>query len=99
MRLEDQIVSGIKPTIETTDLLSVQEEYNDLFYETEFPRTVDWPYVVQKCYLHACLKKKKDIADWFQGLFTSFDPIQQIAYRQTFAYGKRLLEKKDYNKN
>lgn len=96
MVLEDDIVADIKPSIERGDLLTIQHEYKELFFETEFPRTVDWPYVVQKCYLHACLKKKKEAAEWFQGLFVGFDPIQQIAYRQTFAYGKHLLEKKSY---
>jgi hypothetical protein len=52
-----------------------------------------WEYIYQKLYLHACLKRKREIVDWLNGLFTMFDPIQQIALRQMFSYGKYLLQK------
>lgn len=54
---------------------------------------VDWPYVLQKVYIHACLKKKAELASWLQDQFQHVDAINQIAYRQTFAYGKYLLQK------
>jgi hypothetical protein len=92
-KIEKQILEILKPLIETLDLESLTEEYNTLVYDTEYPREVDWAYVLQKCYLHACLKKKPQIASWMEGLFSLFDPIQQIAYRQTFAYGRILLQK------
>lgn len=52
-----------------------------------------WEYVYQKLYLHACLKKKVEIVEWMKGLFSMFDPIQQIGIRQMFSYGKYLLAK------
>jgi hypothetical protein len=52
-----------------------------------------WEYVYQKLYLHACLKKKRGIVEWLKSLFPQFDPIQQIALRQMFSYGKYLLAK------
>jgi hypothetical protein len=52
-----------------------------------------WEYIYQKLYLHACLKKKSRIVDWLNGLYSMFDPIQQIALRQMFSYGKYLLQK------
>ncbi len=52
-----------------------------------------WEYVYQKLYLHACLKKKREIVEWLKSLFPQFDPIQQIALRQMFSYGKYLLAK------
>jgi hypothetical protein len=52
-----------------------------------------WEYVYQKLYLHACLKKKPQIAEFMKGLFSQFDPIQQIGIRQMFSYGNYLLRK------
>ena len=53
----------------------------------------DWPYFFQKVYLHACLKKRQEIADWLYTLYERMDPIQQIALRQIFPYGRYLLSK------
>lgn len=92
-QLEKQILSILKPFVETLDVESLEVEYKTLVYDTEYEREVDWAYVLQKFYLHACLKKKHAIALWLEGLFSLIDPIQQIAYRQTFAYGRTLLKK------
>ena len=53
----------------------------------------DWPYFFHKVYLHACLKKREAIADWLFTLYAKMDPIQQIALRQIFPYGRHLLRK------
>jgi len=54
----------------------------------------DWPYLFQKVYLHACLKKRADMAEWLHTqMYSKLDPIQQIALRQVFPYGKHLLTK------
>ncbi len=53
---------------------------------------VDWPTLFQKVYLHACLKGEQAIAEWLEKtVFPTLDPIQQIALRQGFAYGRHLL--------
>jgi hypothetical protein len=52
-----------------------------------------WEYIYQKLYLHACLKRKQEIVDWLKGLYSMFDPIQQIGMRHMFSYGKYLLQK------
>jgi hypothetical protein len=62
-------------------------------YEENQTEIWPWEYIYQKLYLHACLKKKADIAEHMKGLFPKFDPIQQIALRQMFSYGKYLLAK------
>ncbi len=52
----------------------------------------DWPVLFHRVYLHACLKGRESIADWLQtSLFPTMDPIQQIALRQIFPYGRVLL--------
>jgi hypothetical protein len=53
---------------------------------------MDWVYLFQKVYLHACLRRRADVASWLQEVcFLQLDAIQQIAVRQVFAYGRHLL--------
>ena len=84
----DDFIRLCKTRIDNDDLIGLQEVYQEYIDEP-----YAWEYAYQKIYLHACLKKKKDIAEWLVSLFTIFDPIQQIALRQMFAYGKYLLAK------
>jgi hypothetical protein len=65
------------------------KEYYEYLITTDVD--LDWPNLFQKVYIHACLKKRKDIADWLTTLFPQFDPITQIAFRQVFFYGRWLL--------
>ena len=71
----------------------LKEQWDEYRVETDFGREVTWDYVFQKVYLHAALKKQKAICEWLNTVFTEFDPIQQIALRQMFAYGRYLLNK------
>jgi hypothetical protein len=80
----------IKKHIERDDLAAVQSFYADLQSADE---EIDWTSLFKDCYLHACLKKKPHIAAWFEAVFKDFDPIAQIALRQTFSYGRYLLRK------
>jgi hypothetical protein len=65
------------------------KEYYEYLITTDVQ--LDWPNLFQKVYIHACLKKRKDIADWLTTLFPQFDPITQIGFRQVFFYGRWLL--------
>lgn len=77
-----------KEMIERDNLEGLQEFYTE-YGEEPFA----WDYVYQKLYLHACLKKKVRIVEWLRDIFSEFGPIQQIALRQMFPYGKYLLAK------
>jgi hypothetical protein len=81
-------LSLCKTMIEKDNLEGLQEYYAESMQEN-YP----WEYIYQKLYLHACLKKKKRIVEWMVGLFPMFDPIQQIALKHMFSYGKYLLAK------
>lgn len=70
------------------------KEFYQILQETEFEERIDWPNLYQKVYIHACLKKRKEIAEWLMTLFPLFDPITQIAFRQVFFYGRFLLARK-----
>ena len=84
----DTFIHFCKKLIEEENIDELQVCYEEYKHEP-----FAWDYVFQKIYLHACLKKKKVIADWLQTLFSNFDPIQQIALRQMFSYGRYLMAK------
>lgn len=90
-RLEDHLVTTIKPLINKGDLELVKQLWIEYSEETEFPREVAWDYVFQKVYIHAALKKQREICAWLDTIFPNFDPIIQIGMRHTFAYARTLL--------
>lgn len=92
MRIEDQILFELKPLIAEGNLVELQRLWEE-YQETDFGGYVAWDYVFQKCYLHAALKKKKDICDWLDTLFVTFNEMTQIALRQLFPYARYLLTK------
>ena len=84
--MEESLLRECKEYINANKFEEFQEFYREL---TES----DWANLYQKVYLHACLKKKHQIAEWLETLFTQFPPITQIAYRQLFFYGYVLLRR------
>jgi hypothetical protein len=84
----DSFLKDSKGLIEKDNLEGLQELYSE-FSEEKYA----WEYVYQKLYLHACLKKKPRIVEWLELMFKQLDPIQKIALRQMFSYGRYLLAK------
>ena len=68
------------------------ELYNNITTE-EYHNKISYPFIFQKVYLHAALKKQKLICKWLDTIFIEFDTIQQIALRQMFSYARHLLNK------
>ena len=93
MSIEEQLIAEIKPYINRGNLDGLKEQWNEYRNDTEFEREIAWDFIFQKIYLHAALKKQKAICEWLDTVFTDFDPIQQIALRQMFAYARHLLNK------
>jgi hypothetical protein len=87
--MEDTIIKRFKSYIEVNDLSGARDFLVEIQDETYVP----WDYVYQKVYLHACLRKRVEFVKWMDGLFTSLSPIEQLALRQMFAYGRYLLNK------
>jgi hypothetical protein len=80
-----------KQFINVGDLLALQEYFNEI-QNAEFNSEPSWDFIFQKVYLHACLKKRNNIADWLKiEVFPQLGAIQQIALRQIFSYGKYRL--------
>ena len=87
--MNEQIIRECKEFIDADKDL---REFIDDLMNSSFDVEPHWPTIFQAVYLHACLKKRKETAEWLESLFTRFDPITQIAYRQVFFYGKWLLK-------
>ncbi len=91
-----EIIQEAKRHIEDGNLPSLQEQICELFDNAALPREPDWPFIFHKVYLHACLKGNHEIAHWLTtAMYPLMDPIQQIALRQIFSYGRLLLSKAD----
>lgn len=84
----NSFLKDCKTLIEKENLEGLQE-----FYAENASENYPWEYIYQKLYLHACLKKKHKIVEWLNCMFEQFDPIQKIALRQMFSYGRYLLAK------
>lgn len=86
---QQHLIDLAKQAIECNDFEAIRAYVDDV-RDLDF----DWPSVFQKVYLHACLKGRKEIASWLQDtVFPTMDPIQQIALRQVFSYGRHLLKR------
>lgn len=90
--MEIALLHECKEYINANKFEEFKEFYKELS-ESEFETQPDWANLYQKVYLHACLKKRHQIAEWLETLFTQFPPITQIAYRQLFFYGHVLLRR------
>jgi hypothetical protein len=93
--LEQNIIRDCKHILDTSrsPLTDLQAHYRYLLDCDWTEQQPDWAFILQKVYLHACLKGRRDAATWLQSVFNTLNPIAQIAYRQTFAYGKVLLSR------
>jgi hypothetical protein len=92
--MDQDIIAEAKQHINDGNLEELQQQVCQLMDNSDLPREPDWPFIFQKVYLHACLKGKRQIADWLQkAMYPIMDPIQQIALRQIFSYGRHLLSK------
>ena len=88
------ILAEVKQHMLHGDLSQIQLYWKNL-EDYEYEQHPDWVYLFQKIYLHACVNKYREIAFWLQTtIFNQMDPIQQIALRQVFSYGKYLLSRK-----
>jgi hypothetical protein len=95
--MNQEILRTCKSFIDANDVPGLHAYYREMM-ATEFPQEPDWPWLFQKLYLHACLRGRQEISQWLHGaLFPMLDPIQQIALRQTFPYGRYLLSRAPRN--
>ena len=87
--MEDELIKEIKSLINDDKLTEIKE----LYYEYCRDEKLNWAYIYQKVYLHACLKKKTEIVEYLKTLFQYLTPVQQVSIRQMFHYGDYLLRR------
>jgi hypothetical protein len=85
--LSEAFVAECKPLITAGDLATLQGYAETYSADKE----IAWDYVLMKLYIHACLKKQRDIATWVEGLCALLDPIAAAGIRPGLAYGRALL--------
>ena len=78
--MDKALISSCKDFINNGDLEGLKLYYKEL-QNMEYDFVPNWQYIYRQLYIHSCLKKKKDIADWFIDIFPSFDVVSQIALR------------------
>ncbi len=87
-------IQDIKELINKNNLDAVKNYINELLIN-DGEHLMDPAYIFQKVYLHACLLKREEIATYLrEDCFILLPPMQQIAIRQCFPYGRVLLAKK-----
>ncbi len=86
------VIGNFKRYIEAGSLEACKSYLQEIIDEYEND-SIPWDYIFQKVYLHACLKKQKAIVDWLMLVFNGLPPIQQIAVRHVFSYGRALLSR------
>lgn len=92
MNVTRSIVQECKEYIDQNNFFALRTFYAELL-NSEFARPPDWITVYQQVYLHACLRKRADMAAWLRTVFDRLDPAAQIALRQVFPYGRALLSR------
>lgn len=91
MKVYKYAIYELKEYIDENDIYSIK----NFIDKTDFNgNDIPWDLVYQKVYLYSCLKKKKEIKEYLESLFSIFNSITQIGIRQTFKYGNYI-----YNKN
>jgi hypothetical protein len=72
------------------------KEYVNFLIKNAKNYQIPTEYVFQQVYIHACLKQRPELAQWLKdNVYELYlDDIQKIGIRQTFSYGKYLLNKK-----
>lgn len=87
--IEDDIIYEVKMNINKGNLEGLKILWED-YEDTDFGKKIAWDYIFQKVYVHAVLKKQKEISKWLEELYQNFDDITKIAIKPTFLYAKYL---------
>jgi hypothetical protein len=90
--MNEAVIKACKAYVNQGDLAGLMTYYGQV-RDHDFGYNLNWEYIYHRIYLHACLKKKQDIADWLTSIFSSFDIVSQAGLRQIFPYGRYLLAK------
>jgi hypothetical protein len=92
--MDTEIIQECKQYLNNGDFEGLRTYYRQLLWLDEREHVPDWPYIFHRVYLHACLKGRRDAAEWLTAaVYPNMDEIQRIALRQIFPYGRMLLSR------
>lgn len=84
-------INIIKYYIEQDDIDAIKNLIYEMVEENENKEyRINFEYIWQKCYLHACLKKKTHIKYLFNQIYDGFPEVTKAALKPTLIYGKYL---------
>jgi hypothetical protein len=90
--MENACIMPCKRYIDNNNLDALKELWAE-YSSADNASKVAWDVVFKGVYIHACMKKRKDIVTWLDTLYQTFDPIQQIGLRTVFPYARYLMKK------
>ena len=88
--MSEDVVHIFKEYINNNDIDGFKNFIEEV---SESDEPIEWDYIFQKVYIHACLKKNKSFTEFLMTKFTEMAPEHQIIARQVFAYGRYLMER------
>jgi hypothetical protein len=77
------------------NLIDELKDYIYFLIENANQRQIPTEYIFKQVYIHACLKKQPELAQWLkESVYDPYlDDIQKIGLRQMFSYCRYLLQK------
>lgn len=91
--MNKKLIAEGKYIISCHDIIELKEYYHDIKQLSNTDYQINYQYIFQQLFTHACLKKNKAIIIYLTRLyFEAFDDIAQIALRQSFFYAKYTIK-------
>lgn len=94
--VEIEIIRTAKDIVERQTLQEFTTFVQELM-EAGLSPEPSWHYILQRVYLHACLKQKREIVNFLERLVATESRLQSLGWKSTVAYGKTLLTKPSQN--
>lgn len=94
MPLQKDIITESKYFIDIYDLGELQNLYREIMlYDTDI--NLNKAFIFKEVFLYACKKMDKAVISWMMEVYNTFDDISKIGLRQTFFYGKYLIQSQE----
>ena len=88
--MSEDVVHIFKEYINNNDIDGFKNFIEEV---SESDEPIEWDYIFQKVYIHACLKKNKSFTEFLMTKFTEMEQQHQIIARQVLTYGRYLMER------
>ncbi len=89
--MQEYIIKKFKYYIDDDRYEDMYELYNNIT-TPEYHNKISYPFIFQKVYLYACIKRKSEVVVWLFNVYKTFALVDRIALRPTIIYGKHLFK-------